>query len=60
MMKREFFGAMARHALTAFGLSLVADGKIDAVSADQLVGGGMVIFGLGWSVAQKTWQRYAD
>lgn len=60
MMKREFFGALARHTLTALGLSLVADGKIDAAGADQLVGGGMIVFGLGWSFAQKTWRSYAS
>ena len=44
---------LARHVLTAGGGYLVAQGMIDAEMALQLVGAGVTIAGVIWSIVEK-------
>jgi len=52
-MFKTFALSLVRHALTAGGSLLVAKGFADTSGADQLVGGGVVAFGLVWSYLEK-------
>ena len=45
--------AVARHGLTTGGGYLVAQGILDASQADTLVGAGVVIVGVIWSLVEK-------
>lgn len=44
---------IARHALTLAGGFLVARGTLDAAAAETLVGAGVAIIGVVWSVLEK-------
>lgn len=46
-------GLAARHLLTAAGTWLITRGFLPAESADQFVGGGMILVGVLWSIIQK-------
>jgi len=49
----ELVGAFFRHALTIGAGFLVAKGHVDADTANQLIGGGMGLFGLALSFYNK-------
>lgn len=44
---------LARHALTAGGGYLVSKGLIDTGQAEILIGAGLAITGIAWSVIEK-------
>jgi hypothetical protein len=52
MMNTALMG-IARHLLTLAGGYLVAKGTIDAAAAETLVGAGVSIVGVVWSVLDK-------
>lgn len=49
----SLIGSTARHVLTAGAGVLVTKGFVDADTANQLVGLGMGVVGLGWSYFNK-------
>ena len=52
-MLAQVFTLTARHALTGVGLVLINNGYADAAQVDLLVGAGMTIAGVIWSIAEK-------
>jgi hypothetical protein len=52
MMTAAVLG-IARHLLTLLGGFLVARGTLDAAAAETLIGAGVSIVGVGWSVLEK-------
>lgn len=52
-MFAQIVSSLARHALTAGGGYLVAQGAIDASQADLLIGAGVTIAGVVWSIIEK-------
>ena len=44
---------VARHILTLAGGFLVAQGTLDASSAETLIGAGVAIVGVAWSIFEK-------
>lgn len=44
---------IARHLLTIAGGYLVAQGALDAAAAETLIGAGVAIVGVAWSVLEK-------
>lgn len=53
MMKDMVLG-IARHLLTAGGGALVAQGTLDAATAQTAVGALVTLVGVGWSVYEKS------
>lgn len=56
-LNQDVMGGLVRHLLTLGGGALVARGYIDEATASQLIGGGIALFGVVWSVAQKQGAR---
>jgi len=55
-MPFETISALVRHGLTTAGGSLVSIGMIDASDAQAMVGAGMTLAGIVWSILRK-WHR---
>ncbi len=55
-MPFETISAIIRHGLTTGGGALVSTGMISASDAQALVGAGMTVAGIAWSILRK-WQR---
>jgi hypothetical protein len=49
----QVISLLTRHGLTAVGTGLVADGYVDAATAEMMVGSGVAAVGILWSIAQK-------
>lgn len=52
-MNRDLIFALIRHALTFLGSFLATKGVIDAGVAEQLVGGGLALAAVVWSILDK-------
>lgn len=52
-LTKRLVAGIVRHVLTTAGGALVANGWIEAEQTTQLVGVGMTIFGLLWSMKSK-------
>ncbi len=48
--------ALIRHGLTTGGGALMSSGLIDAAQAESLIGAGMTMAGIAWSIGRK-WLR---
>jgi hypothetical protein len=53
----EYLSAIVRNAIVGFGGFLVGKGVISAEQSPELVGAGMTLFGIAWSLYQKYGQR---